>query len=71
MEYAKDEIFNIRYNSLKGTLEYGTSSNKKKIRKFIKKHKVVFGLSIVAIILSISNIIMIINFINEITKIAI
>lgn len=37
MEYAKDEIFNIRYNKFTDRLEY----RKKKNTNFIKEHKVV------------------------------
>ena len=36
MEYANDEIFNIRYNKYKDRLEI---RNKGKFKKFIKQHK--------------------------------
>lgn len=49
MEYAKDEIFNIRYNEFTNKLELG---KKKRIVDFIKKHKfmsMVIATTIVAI----------------------
>ena len=49
MEYAKDEIFNIRYNELTDRLEFG---KKKRIANFIKQHKImstVIATTIVAI----------------------
>lgn len=38
MEYAKDEIFNIRYNEFKDRLEF---SRKKRVTNFIKQHKII------------------------------
>lgn len=39
MEYAKDEIFNIRYNEYANRLEIGRGKNKG-VRNFIKQHKI-------------------------------
>lgn len=39
MEYAKDEIFNIRYNEYANRLEIGERKNKG-VRNFIKQHKI-------------------------------
>ena len=68
MEYAKDEIFNIRYNSLTGTLECGTS-HKNKLRRVLKQYKFAIILGVIAMGLSISNVMMIIKFVENLTKI--
>lgn len=39
MEYAKDEIFKIRYNEYANRLEIG-NVKKRGIHKFVKEHKI-------------------------------
>lgn len=64
MEFAKDEIFNIRYNSLTGTIECGTN-HKRKIRRFLKQNRIVVFLSAMAVGLTTTNAILIMKFINN------
>ncbi len=49
MEYAKDEIFNIRYNEYANRLEIG-GEKKKGIRNFIKQHKFMSGVIAMTIV---------------------
>lgn len=49
MEYAKDEIFNIRYNEYANRLEIG-GEKKKGIRNFIKQHKLMSGVIAMTIV---------------------
>lgn len=62
MEYAKDEIFKIRYNT---KLERLQTENKNWTCKFLnklKKHKLMTTILITLIMFSTANIIMIYNF---------
>lgn len=61
MEYAKDEVFTIRYNVDKDKLEY---ENKHKYLNFIKKYRVITLLISLGISFSIINFVLIYNFFN-------
>lgn len=62
MEYAKDEIFQIRYNTKLNRLQIGSESWTSKINKKIKRHKLLTTIIIALITFSTANIIMIYNF---------
>ena len=62
MEYAKDEIFQIRYNTKLNRLQIGSESWTSKIYKKIKRHKLLTTIIIALITFSTANIIMIYNF---------
>lgn len=64
MEYAKDEIFKIRYNTNLDRLEVGHERLGKRVLKTIKRHKFFTIVVTMFLIFSIINIIMICNFIN-------
>ena len=61
MEYAKDEIFNIRYNAKEGTIECGTGK-KRGIMKSLKHSKWISLSIILGILFSIINCILIWDF---------
>lgn len=63
MEYAKDEIFNIRYREDINRLEI-SKDRTSKILNIVKKNKVIVGLVTVAIFISIINTLFIVNFFN-------
>lgn len=63
MEYAKDEIFNIRYREDINKLEI-TKDRTSKILNVLKKNKVITGLVISAVLISIINTMFIVNFFN-------
>ncbi|MBR6504719.1 MAG: hypothetical protein IKT41_03290 [Clostridia bacterium] len=63
MEYAKDEIFNIRYREDINRLEI-TKDRTSKILNILKKNKVITVLVIVAVLISIINTMFIVNFFN-------
>ena len=63
MEYAKDEIFNIRYREDINRLEI-TKDRTSKILNFLKKNKVIAGLVTAAVLISIINTMFIVNFFN-------
>lgn len=62
MEYAKDEIFQIRYNTKLNRLQIEHESWTSKILKKMKNHKLITTIIIVLIIFSTANVIMIYNF---------
>lgn len=62
MEYAKDEIFQIRYNTKLNRLQIGSERWTSKIHKKIKRHKLLTTIIIALITFSTANIIMIYNF---------
>ncbi len=64
MEYAKDEIFQIRYNTKLNRLQIKQESWTSKIYKKIKNHKLLTTIIICLLIFSTANIIMIYNFIE-------
>ena len=63
MEYAKDEIFNIRYREDVNRLEV-TKYRTSKILNILKKNKVIVGLVTAAVLISIINTMFIVNFLN-------
>lgn len=64
MEYAKDEIFNIRYNAKKDMLQIKNNKIFSKISKAIRKHKFMTTVVSAFLIFSCLNIIMIFSFFN-------
>ena len=66
MEYAKDEIFTIRYNIKKDELEYPL---RKRIRDKIRKHKVISLFFIMGIIFTMLDITLVYYFFSLLTKI--
>lgn len=64
MEYAKDDIFEIRYNESQDRLEIGKKSWTSKLKNKIKNHKLFSTIVMVLAVFSIINIIMIYNFMN-------
>jgi len=62
MEYAKDEIFQIRYNNNLNRLEIGNKKWTSRFIKTVKRHKLISIIIIAFIIFSIANVIMIFNF---------
>lgn len=66
MEYAKDEIFTIRYNIKKDELEYPLG---KRIRDKIRKHKVISLFFIMGIIFTVLDITLVYYFFSLLTKI--
>ncbi len=63
MEYAKDEIFNIRYREDINRLEI-TKDRTSKILNILKQNKVIVGLVITGVLISIINTMFIVNFFN-------
>ncbi len=62
MEYAKDEVFSIRYNEIKDKIEF---SNRKWLNRTInkiKRHKFISTVILTLIIFSTINVVMIFNF---------
>ena len=55
MEYAKDEVFTIKYERTK-------NNKKNKLAKFLKRYKVITTLAILGLALSIADSILIIEF---------
>lgn len=68
MEYAKDEIFQIRYNSQLNRLELGHERIMKRAIKKIKKNKLLSTIIFSFILFSIINVIMIYNFLYILQK---
>ena len=67
MEYAKDEIFNIRYREDINKLEI-TRDRTSKILNLLRMNKVITGLVISAVLVSIINTMFIVNFLNVLLK---
>lgn len=63
MEYAKDEIFNIRYREDINRLEI-TKHRTSRILNLLKQNKVIVGLVASAVLISIINTMFIVNFFN-------
>ena len=59
MEYAKDEIFNITYNSSKNKLEMKKESWASKLWRKIKKHRFMSVIFLLFFMFSILNIVLI------------
>ena len=64
MEYAKDEIFKIRYNANLDRLQIKEENWTSKVGKFFKKHMLINIFLITFIILSNINFLLIYNFFN-------
>ena len=64
MEYAKDEIFNIKYNAKLDKLEVESNSWLNRIWRGIKHHKLITTAMLAFVIFSSINIIMIWSFMN-------
>lgn len=64
MEYAKDEIFNIKYNAKLDKLEVESNSWLNRIWRGIKHHKLMTTAMLAFVIFSTINIIMIWSFMN-------
>jgi len=62
MEYAKDEVFQIRYNTNLNRLQIGNERWTSRLLKSIKKHKLITTTVIAFVMFSTANIIMIFNF---------
>lgn len=66
MEYAKDEVFSIRYNAEKDKLEF---KHRHKLITFLRKYRVMTLLLSLGITFSIVNFVLIYNFFNLIKTI--
>lgn len=64
MEYAKDEIFNIKYNAKLDRLEVKSNTSLNRIWRGIKHHKLITTAMLAFVIFSSINIIMIWSFMN-------
>ena len=62
MEYAKDEIFQIRYNTSLNRLQIGKETWTSRFFKCIKRHKLISFVVCAFIMFSTVNVIMIYNF---------
>lgn len=62
MEYAKDEVFQIRYNTSLNRLQIGKENWTSGLLKKIKRHKLISMVVIAFIMFSTVNVIMIYNF---------
>ncbi len=64
MEYAKDEVFQIRYNTKLNRLQIKEESWTSKLFRKVKKHKLITTTIIAFIMFSTINLLMIYHFIN-------
>ena len=64
MEYAKDEIFQVRYNTKLDRLEIGHERLVKRIIKTMIRHKLITVIAITFLIFSTLNVVMICNFLK-------
>lgn len=62
MEYAKDEIFRIRYNTKLNKLKSGEENGTSKVYHKIKKHKLLTTLVITLFMFAMINMVMIVSF---------
>lgn len=62
MEYAKDEVFKIRYNTNLNRLQIGKENWTSRFFKAMKRHKLISMVVIAFIMFSMANVIMIYNF---------
>lgn len=62
MEYAKDDIFQIRYSTNLNRLQIGHERWTSRLLKTIKRHKLISTTIIALIVFSTANVIMIYNF---------
>lgn len=64
MEYAKDEIFQIRYNTTLDRLEMKPKRWTSRIKNKMKQHKLLTATLMAFVLFSIINVVMIYNFVN-------
>ena len=64
MEYAKDEIFQVRYNTKMDKLQIRHEKLVKRIIKTMRRHKLITVTAITFLIFSILNVVMIYNFLK-------
>lgn len=69
MEYAKDEVFNIRYNTVLNRLEIKNERGTSRVLKKIKKHKMISLIITILIMFSCLNFFLIYNFMIVLQKI--
>lgn len=69
MEYAKDEVFNIRYNTVLNRLEIKNERGTSRVLKKIKKHKMMSLIITILIMFSCLNFFLIYNFMIVLQKI--
>lgn len=69
MDYAKDEIFNIRYNKVLNRLEIKNEKGTSKVLKIVKKHKMMSLIITTLIMFSCLNFFLIYNFMIVLQKI--
>lgn len=62
MEYAKDEVFQIRYNTNLNRLQIGSDRWTSRLLKTVRRHKLITTVVVSLIIFSVANVIMIYNF---------
>lgn len=62
MEYAKDEVFQVRYNTNLNRLQIGQEKWINRLLRVMKRHKLITTTLIAFITFSIINIIMVYNF---------
>lgn len=62
MEYAKDEVFQIRYNTNLNRLQIGSDRWTSRLLKTVRRHKLITTVIITLMIFGVANVIMIYNF---------
>ncbi len=62
MEYAKDEVFQIRYNTNLNRLQIGSDRWTSRLLKTVRRHKLITTVIISLMIFGAANVIMIYNF---------
>lgn len=67
MEYAKDEIFSVKYNEKKNTLVFGNERTSSFIH-FLRKNKFIKVITLLTIILGIANVVCIYNFFSILSR---
>lgn len=68
MEFAKDEIFNVKYNTKLNRLEIGKKHWTSSAYSFFRKHMIINIALIAFVLLSSINFILIYNFVNILTN---
>lgn len=69
MEYTKDLILNIRYDESSNTLHLNASKWTSKLLKKFKKHRLAMVLSAIFVLFTITDIVLITNFMHILTVI--
>ena len=62
MEYAKDEVFQIRYNTKLNRLEMREESLINRLVKKVKRHKLITIVMVVLVLLTVADVVMISSF---------